>query len=311
MIAPLNEEWIIALLPPILIVASQAVHSLGHRYRTYTTARCIARMASMITSCEEPRDEVIRGLQLRYSTNTILESAIFIAEHIYGNSLYRLTTIIEVCEVDYHLLRAMHKGGAKERASLLARLSRLSHIGSMVGFAEEGLRDTEREVQLYATATLIASHPERAIGYIAKLKAPLSLYEVAILTQLMRRAGTPIAYTPLLLSDNRNLQYTGIYICAQLAIVDAEEHLQRLISSGDGEISLAALNTLCSLRGDLTTPSARLAISRLTPPLRQAFIRHAVQSCYSLQSCAQLLDSDERRQFSQRVESFKCRIICN
>jgi LemA protein len=183
-------------------------------------------MASMITSCEEPRDEVIRGLQLRYSTNTILESAIFIAEHIYGNSLYRLTTIIEVCEVDYHLLRAMHKGGAKERASLLARLSRLSHIGSMVGFAEEGLRDTEREVQLYATATLIASHPERAIGYIAKLKAPLSLYEVAILTQLMRRAGTPIAYTPLLLSDNRNLQYTGIYICAQLAIVDAEEHLQ-------------------------------------------------------------------------------------
>lgn len=313
MITLLNEEWIVALLPPILFVASHAAHSLNSRYRSYSTARCIARITSMMTSREEPQDDMIRGLRLRFSINTILESAIFIAEHIYGNALYRLSTIVEVCELDHHLLRAVQRAHGREQIALLSRLSFLSSLGTIVGFAEEGISisDAKRSVHLYTTAALIVAHPERAIRYIAKLKGPLSLYEVAFITQLMRRAGTPLAYTPLLISDNRNLQYIGIYICGQFAIIDAERHLQELICSKDSEISLAALSALCTLRGDLSTPNATARIAQLPPLLRAAFIRLAVQSCYSLQSCSHLLDSSERRRFSQRVESYKCRIICN
>lgn len=311
MITLWNEEWIVALLPPILFVASQAAHSLNNRYRTYSTTRCIAQLTALLTSHDEPQDEAIRGLRLRFSSNTILKASIFIAEHIYGNTLYRLTTIIEVCEIDRYLLRSLQRAQGGERTALLSKLSSLSNLSTIVGFAEEGINDARRNEHLYSTATLIASHPERAIRYIAKLKRPLSLYEVALLTQLMRRAGTPIAYTPLLISKNRNLQYIGIYICEQFAIIDAEGYLQQLVGSKDEEISYAALHALCSLHGDLTTIGTTSYIAQLSPPLRATFIRHAIQSCYSLNSCAHLLNSNERRNFSLRIESYKCRIICN
>ncbi len=309
MMIVLNEEWVIALLLPLLLAVSEAMHTIGGRYRTYATTRCIAHITALLMSDDEPQDEIIHKLRLHYTNATIVEAVIFISEHIYGGKLHRLALIVEVCEIDFMLQRAAKRKQGGARAIHLLKMSQLSHLGTLLDYTEE--ETSNDKARFYATMSLVASHPERAIRYIARLDTRLSLHEVVVLTRLMQRSGSPIAYTPLLISENRNLQYIGIYLCELLAIVDAERYLQLLAESKDCEIALAALQALCTLRGDLKTSHVRLGVSRLAPHLRAAFLRHAVQSCYSLRSCAHLLNNEERTSFSQHVGSYKCQIVCN
>lgn len=308
MIAEWNEEVAIALALPMLMVVTQAVHSIGCRYRNYTTAQCIARIMAMIVAHEEPEEEEIWRLRLRFSNNTILNAVIFISQHIYGPATHRLLLVIEVCEIDYHLQKALKHKERREQTQLLSKLSQLLGIGIIVDCADY---DTDRIDSLDSAIVHIATKPELAIRHIANIKASLSLYEAALLSQMIHRAGAPIAYTPLLISENRNLQLIGIYLCENLAIVDAERHLQRLTTSEDREIAQNALFALCSLRGNLAVPQVEECVSRLTPHIRAAFIRHTVHSCYSLRSCSHLLNKKEALRFSQRIGSYKCRFLCN
>lgn len=310
MITYLNEEVILAFALPILAIATQSTISARRRISAYAKSQCIVRIARMIMTADEPTDEEMRQLRLHFSLGTILDAVIFISEHIYGNALYRLSLVVEVCEVDYYLLRRIHREGIN-RKTLLAKLSRLTHATTVVEHAEIYIDSEQHSTRFHAIAALVAARPDRAIRYITKIDDLLTWYEVALLTQLMRRAGAPIAYTPLLTSHNRNLQLIGIYLCDHFSIIDAESHLQRLAESGDSELSYMALLTLCSIRGDLSSPHTGAALLQLAPYQRKAFIRHAVQACYSLRSCAKHLSQQERAIFAQHIDSYKCRIVCN
>ena len=267
-----TEEIAIALALPLLMMVTQVAHSLYRRLYGYIRARCIVRISRLIMEREEPSDKDILSLRRRFSPDTITDAARFISEHIYGNAHHRLMLITEVCEVEL-----------------------------------SPLKDSE----LCDLSTFIEAYPDRAIRYIARLSRPLSWYEVALLTQLLRRTGTSIVYTPLLTSQNRNLQIIGVYLSELFAITDAEPHLQQLSSSPDEEVAYMALLTLCSIRGDISSPQVACALMRLTPYQRTTFIRHAVQACYTPLSCATLLSTEEQRLFIQQLNSYKCQIKCN
>jgi hypothetical protein len=178
---------------------------------------------------------------------------------------------------------------------------------SIDGYIEEQSRSS----RFYAMVSLASARPSQAIRYISQFNEAMNLHELAIIARLMRRAGVAIAYTPLLLSPNQNLQRVGIYLCAHFSITDAEPHLQRLAESDNEEVSYLALQTLCSIRGDISTLQVGRALQRLLPHQRNAFILRAVQNCYSLKSCAHLLTREERLTFARRTDSYKCRIVCN
>lgn len=211
-------------------------------------------------------------LQRRYLHSTIAESVRFVSEYIYGGAHDRLREVAEGCGVEY----TPRCGG---------------HLQSVV---DE-----------------VAERPERAIRHIARCEVRLSWYDTALLFQLMRRAGAPIAYTPLLLSENRNLQLLGIYLCAHFSVVDAEEMLQRLVVAEDEEVARAALLTICLLRGDISTPQVAHALSRLAANHRATLLRHIVQACYSPKACSALLTVEEQQRLAEQINSYKCRIVCN
>lgn len=263
----LNEEVALAVALPLFVAIAQVARSTHRRLYTTAKARCIARIVRMISDEDEPCDKEIQNLRLRYPAGIILDSATFIAEHIYGVVLHRLDLIMEECR---------------------ERRWRNDNI--------EGVIDL---------------HADFAMRNIARLEEAFSWHKVAQLVHLMRRSGTPLAYTPLLLSHNRNLQLTGIYICELFSITDAEQHLHRLIKSEDCEVAYTALLTLCSIRGDISAPHIERTLQRIAPHQRTAFILHAVQCCYSLRSCAHLLSRDEYATFAQRIDSYKSEIVCN
>ncbi len=256
----------------LLIIVVYWVYVVRKYFVSYATTQCVAHISAMIVADEEPSDAEMRILRMRFTRGTICRALTFISEHTYGGVLNRLSAIVEVCEVDY-------------TSKFYERFGEI--------------------------ATLVEAYPDRAIRYVTRLDRALSWYDVALLTQLMRRAGTPIAYTPLLISDNRNLQLIGLYLCEHFLIVDAEPHLQQLVGSEDSEISYIALLSLCSIRGDISTQQVGGAWERLQPNQRVAFLRHASQACYSLRSCANLLNKAECRLFSQRINSYKCQMVCN
>ncbi len=311
MIETTNEAALIALVVPLATAVVQLSHSAYRRFRHYATTRCVWRIANMLTTEEEPSNDDMWALRLRFPMGVIFDSALFVAEKIYGTSLYRLALIIEVCELDYELLERIEQSRGSSRVPQLAKLSALTYNTIIAEYVEEYMEEENHNARFYALASFVSARPDRAVQYIARFKSPLSRYEVAVLTQLLQRTGAPIAYTPLLASQNRNLQMIGIYLSGYFSIVEAESHLQRLTESIDEEVAYMALQTLCSLRGKLSTPQVENGLRHLSLHLRHSFILHAVQNCYSLPSCAHLLTAEERTLFTQQLNSYKCRIVCN
>lgn len=311
MMSNLSEVTAFALVLPLAVVASQLLYQLWHRVRTYAVSRCVAQISKMVVETVEPSDEEMRTLRLRFPTGVVLESVLFIAERVYGKALNRLSLIVEVCEIDGYLQARIMRRRGDSRLGELAKLAALPNAAMVVECLSAFLEDGSRELRLHLLSALVAARPERAIRNIASGNDMLTLQEVAVLARLMHRAGAPIAYTPLLISKNRNLQLVGITMCARFSIVDAEPHLQRLVESEDESVSYFALQTLCLLRGNLSTSQVREAFARLQPHQRLSFLLNAVQNCYSLRSCAHLFTCEERTNFTHRVNSYKCRIICN
>ena len=164
--------------------------------------------------------------------------------------------------------------------------------------------------ECHLTINPIIINPDHAVGYIAEIERPLSLCEVAEATSTLLASTCPIAYTPLLSSRNRNLQLMGLYLVYHFGFVDAEHLVRRALNSKEPTIANLALHTLCSICGNMRTPSVVAHFEQITPRYRRVIMRHAVQSCYSPSSVAHLFTQEEQREFMARISSYKCSILC-
>lgn len=309
MIPQMDEATTILAALPLLLALVQGGGRVYTRLRNHLMARCVEQISNMIVAKEEPSDFDMRSLRWLYPMGVVVDSVHFVAEKIYGNTLYRLALIAEVCELDRYLLDVVSRRNS-EGASVYSKLLCLPYAISVAEFTEDFVAECERG-SFCAMAAIVSARPERAVRYIERYSGTLSLHEVAVLVMIMRRTGVAIVYTPLLLSQNRNLQLVGIYLCEHFSLADAEPHLQRLVESADVEVAYSALQALCSVRGDISTSRVGSALSSLMPHQRNAFILRAVHSCYSLRSCAHHLTREECATFSQRINSYKSRIVCN
>ena len=308
----LRVEIVVALLPIILIGTAQATSLVYRSIHNYALSQCVLRIARMLVAPTEPTDRELSLLRYIFTNATLLEALTFIAEYVYGGTANRLMLIVEECKVDRYMLKRIGRStSVYGTTTLLAEMSQLPPTMPMVECAEFFVEYSSRASRFHAVAILVAASPMRALYYINRFYSPLTIYEVAVLTQIMCRMGTTIAYTPLLTSQNRNLQLIGIYFSLHFSAVDAEPHLQRLAESSDGEVAYLALHTLCVIRGDISSPQVGRAMGSLTPHLRSAFIRAAVQNCYTLSSCSHILTRKERSGFINRMNSYKCQIVCN
>lgn len=301
---------LLLLATPSIIIFSQAIYSLCMHLSSKTQARCIADIMHLICSGRECQDDEILNLRRHFSHKTICKATLYISDNIYGNELYRLASIIELCGIDYRLIHTSPLASKSARASRLEMLSHFPITAATFEYAEHNLH-CHRHLSFYSAMALIASRPEYAMRYISQLRHDLSLYEVALLAELLRRRSGAIAYTPLLTSENRNLQLLGVYIVQTLLAVDAEPHLQQIIACSDLELSLSTLHTLCTIRGNISSSGAKAFFDTLQPCHRSLFMRNAVQACYSTRACAALLNHEERTQLIGRINSYKCRIVCN
>ena len=157
----------------------------------------------------------------------------------------------------------------------------------------------------------ILRRPDHAIVHISKIGRPLTLCEAAHLTATLVANNSPIAYTPLLSSRNRNLQLIGLNLVYRFGFIDAEHLVNHLVVSDEPTISDLAIHTLCAICGDMCSRGIINHFERLSAHRRHALLRHAVLSCYTPQSISHLLSDEEKQEFEGRVSSYKCSILCS
>ena len=302
------EEILLAAALPIIFIGAESVQQIATRLRSRARSRCIADIIRLLLLPDEPDEESVFALQRIYSRRTIIDALCYISAHIYGEEYIRIASIVEICAIEHKLLCSAKRKYGIRRDSKLAILAQIPVTTSCFEDLEYFI---DQRDSTYAVIAILASHPERAIRYCTRLRRELSHYEVAIIAEMLRIHGAPVAYTPLLQSENENLQLIGIYIVEQLAMVDAEPLLQALLSSPNLAVATHALRTLCTIHGELPPRNISALMSRMTPSQRDSFLRHAIQSCYTPRSCSFLLNAEEQHYFTAKINSYKCRILCN
>lgn len=305
---PFTEGLSLAIVLPLMLIGADITRRVATYLRGESRRRCITHITRLLLQHDEPDEMEILARLAQFSRPRLIESLCYIAAHIYGEERLRIATIVEVCALEKRLIRSAKRSNAEQRERHLAKLAQLPITANCFEDIEEFI---ERQESIYALITIIDSRPERAIRYCTRLHRQLSHYEVAIIADSLRRGGAPVAYTPLLHSENENLQLIGIHLVEQLTMIDAEAQLQRLLASSNLTIATHALRTLCTIHGELPLRRVATLTTRMTPSQRDSFVRHAIQSCYSPRSCASALNSEEQRLFTAKIDSYKCRILCN
>ncbi len=303
-----TEGLYLALTLPLLFIGTEATQRLTKHLRCRSRSRCIARITHLLLLPDEPDEREIITLQHRFSQQTLTESLRYISSCIYGEERLRIASIVEICELEHKILLSAKRQRNSHREAKLALLAQLPITS---GCFEDLEYFIEKRESTYAIVAIIVSHPERAIRYCTRIHRHLSHYEISIIAEMLRIHGAPVAYTPLLQSENENLQLIGIYFVEQLSIVDAESLLHTLLSSPNLAVATHALRALCTIHGELPPRRTAALIARMEPSQRDSFVRHAVQMCYSPNSCAFALNSEEQHYFTAKVNSYKCRILCN
>lgn len=300
----------ILILPITLITLS--VKSVIVRYFTRKQrVSCIERIVSLTLRNRDVSDKEIGELQSRYSNSTLFDSLLTISQTLYGELLYRIALVIEMCDLEGYILRMIISKDLTRRHYILSSLACLPLSYRTTEVMTRLLRYGDRSERFYALTTLIANQPQATIKLIAEYPLPLSLYEVATLFSHIRRRGYAIPYSPLLSSENRNLQLLGIYMVQHFELCDCEEYLHQIIGNNDRELSLAALYALGTIGGDITRTDVMGALLTMNHHQRSDFIGALVQWRYPLEMCHLLLNRDECVEFQQRINSYKTTILCN
>lgn len=159
-------------------------------------------------------------------------------------------------------------------------------------------------VALCVTLASLNHSPERCIAILASHRRRLSPFDLAEVLMMLKRGLIPVAYQPLLRSEQINVRLLGLCIVRYFGVTEAEEEIVSTIAAEDSEEAEAALFTLCALRLRLGRSQVRSATQRMSPSQRRAWYRHLASEGYSSRAIAQIIPDDDRvcaREYVEQV----------
>ena len=166
------------------------------------------------------------------SERMALAEAIYtVVSHTYGCDTSCLRQIVEQSALDRFLLRRIRLSRGARRAHLLMLLSTIPLHRISLQRIMRYRRSTNAYVRISSLIVELAANPTMAIRTIEGVNYHLSPFDIARIMALLRRGVLPIAYEPLLCSDNHNLRMLGLAIVRAFGIEIAEKRLHTIIST--------------------------------------------------------------------------------
>jgi hypothetical protein len=296
-------------------------------YSLFVTAITLCLIAATLytqrsAKAEPPRNGYIKqiaivlsqepGINYRIRARTVkkriaLAEAIHtVVSHTYGSDTEPLRDIVEQNNLDRFLLRRIRLARGARRAHLLMLMSTLPlHRISMQQISRYS-HSTDDDVRISTLILKLAANPTQAIRTIEGLEYALSPFDIARIMALLRRGVLPIAYEPLLTSNNRNLRMLGLAIVRSFGIEIAERRLHYIIASERRQaIVCEAIYTLASLGRPLHHTGIRQRLEDMPPNERHRLCRHLSVEGYSLHTVKNLFTEDESLYAETLINSYK------
>lgn len=230
----------------------------------------------------------------------------------YGLDTELLRGIVTGCGLDASLLRRARMTQGYRRAYYLSLLASLPISEGVVLAVKRFGRSRNRYVRFYALMTQLAYDPAMSLRLISEYPTPLTAYEISEIMALLRRGVLPVAYGPLVASENRNLRALGLAVVRQYGIEEAERQLLRIVG-GDraSELSREALFILCSLRRPLARRAVVRRVTGMSRTERRALLRHMASEGYAPDALPRFFNAEERPYYESLVSSYKRCLVCS
>lgn len=289
-----------------LLVLRRARHRAVQRVRL----RAIGELATMVGADLPPSYRAIDALAESYPIAVLAEALISVAEAVCGMRLYRVAMIAERSGVYDYLQRAAACSSSLGRARYLAMLAKFPLSRRYGDYVTVFADDEDEAVRFYTFVVQLVADAEAAVPRLASLERRLSPAELSVLLALLRRGDYPIAYTPLLRSENHNLRMLGVMVASHFGDADCEPLLHSIVGRED-TTSVEALYALASLRGNVAREEVQRLVSGLPASRRRSLCRHFAYAGYSCGALGELLDAGEQHYFEELLSSYKRPILCS
>lgn len=203
----------------------------------------IERIAAFVTAAEGDVAAIGRGV----ARHNLVQCLVFVAEMTTEHAAERMGIIMKYYHIESYMLGRIFKSrNDTERAYLLSLLARLP-ISMLAALRVEPLvRAQSPQVGFSALLCLFAVTPMRGVATLSRLARRLSRRDVAEVLSVINRGCCPLPYTPLLMSENYNLQLLGIYLVRRFGITESRSEIVCIIKGKSSELRDDALLTLAS-----------------------------------------------------------------
>lgn len=296
----------------ILFTAAIVQQKYRHRRSAFRTRLCesyIRQIVKMIFS-EECCD--IYPAPDNATNRWALAEAIYTTmSHTYGTDTIVVRELLRRYRLDTFLQQRIKWSSDPRKAHILMLMSAIPSDTASTQILRRYFHSSNRHIRISALLATLAADPSRAITTISAVDFKLSPLDIARIIGLLRRGLLPIAYEPLLLSSNRNLQMLGLSIVRNFGIEIADKQLQNMIATAtDADVVHEAIYTLSSLGHSLGRTKVRERLSTMTPRRRKQLCRHLTQAGYSLAALQCLFSPSETRHSESIIKSYKRNIVC-
>ena len=268
----------------------------------------VARWMARSWISEEER-LLLPVLQLPVDRMRLAEMLSRLISATYGVERTTLQTIVRTYDLERYLLRCARRSRGLRRACCLRLLMDLP-IGERT-LAEVALyrMDQQREVRFAALLVQLAAQPEQTLRLVAEYDEPMRGAEIAEILHLLRRGTVPIAYQPLLMASNENLNRIGLALVVQFDVEQAEPELLRLVAR-TGRVGVRVLYVLAALHCPMQRRVVILRIRRMSPAERRSLLRYMVSQEYTAEQLRSLFGAVESPYSERLVASYKRSLVC-
>ena len=280
---------------------------LKSRYRSQQTLLChgyIRQIVKMLFA--EEYCEIYPAVTTTRHRKALAEALYIVSSHTYGIRTAPLRELVEKSQLDKFLLHKAKHGSDIESTHSLILLSALPPHKLVATQLQPLLHSHHSHKRIAALLAILAVSPSTAISTLSSAPFLLTTLDIARIIMLLRRGILPIAYEPLLASENRNLQMLGLAIVRNFGIEIADKQLQRIIaSSNDCGVTREALYTLSSLGRPLGRVKIRNKIASMPHYCRKELCRHLTHEGYSIAALRTIFGPHEIPHAEALINSYK------
>ena len=207
----------------------------------------IARVAAFVAQGSGDVAALRGGVSLR----SFALAVVYVASHIELRSHSRVEVVVRYYLLDSYLLNSALKcRNSDSRAYNLALLAHLPMDDSVVEQLLPLLHDNSGSVRFSALMAIVAARPDVAVVALGALRTRLTYAEVAQLLSVLCRGICLVPCTPLLFSDNYNMQLFGLALVRRFGIAECRSRIVEIVEQQNHPLRQQAVEALASFSID-------------------------------------------------------------